>query len=961
MPIKAGQIVIDVTAGTSKFVVDMENAKAKLREFGATGVGEHKAISAAMKTLEGNFTGNKRAADAFLATIPGIGNALKTAFPVVGAIAFAGVLGEVAKKAHDFFKEMKDAPEKAAGQWGTFTQSLHLSNAELELTNAKLEQDIAKLEGKRQNNLVVALEEARVAALNLGSQLDKDIQSMYKLFKEQDAGILGRLFGGADNTELEKLLGGETSYGGINAELRKINEDEDRQLEAVDLKAKNAKEQIKSITDAAIAARRALLDTINKAIQPKLDEAKRLAIPHLETRMGGISGDPTMSQGPINVEVSGSDKQKANAEILAKAQSDANALIQHMNDMSRNAALVSRKEELQTGLENAQLDRPFQDRMKALGVQLDGIKAKLAAIGQPESAQIVAKAFGEAQKAIEEVNRSLEKHHTQLTTDQKAQISHIEQSIASAEVETTWKEHLASTTSTINDRIRSQELLTAAIGRGYEATKRANVETQLMGALGQHYNDSEWMQGHQSEVSGLRDKYGAEYDAKHADVVAGSIQKLKEQAELERSLAQVQSQGAEAVRLVTLAYRLRSMVAEGATREQIQAEIELFNATRANASTEGLDKINQKTAAVKKLTAAVFEGAEAQRKATLENKYAEMAHSGATPAEIAAERALDQAEHQHQITEEAGKTVTAYSDQLQRLNDIEAALQKQKRDHGDTLELEISLRDIENERLRLAVQQELKLKGAKDGLKAFFLEMQEDAKSAAQIIYDSLNSALDKTSDQFAKLLTHQKTDFGKMFQDIGQEMTKESVKSMMQKGLGKLGEKFGIHAPAGKPDGSDPNPFYVVIKGSKGTGTAPGDEGTTPALGGLGNLGGAVKGAFGAIGGFFSKLFGGGGGESVSSSIQFMASGGDVYPGNTYGVAEAGEFEIFQPKGPGTITPAHKLGSTTVNYHVDARGAELGVEGRVEAAIRAAHNSAVEQSVKASAERAKRSPQRSS
>jgi hypothetical protein len=961
MPIKAGQIVIDVTAGTAQFVADMEKAKGKIREFGAAGVGEHKAISAAMKTLEGNFTNNKRAADAFLATIPGIGNALKTAFPVVGAIAFAGVLGEVAKKAHDFFKEMKDAPEKAAGQWGTFTQSLRLSNAELELTNAKLEQDIAKLEGKRQNNLVVALEEARVAALHLGEQIDKDIQSMYKLFKEQDANWVVNIFGGTDNTEVEKLLGGETSYGGINAQLRKINEDEDQQLQAVDLKAKNAKEQIKSITDAAIAARRALLDTINKAIQPKLDEARRLSVPHMEPRNIGSIGYGSMPV-TMNVPIDADKKQQANAEILAKAQSDANAIIQHMNDMSRNAALTTRKEELQTGLENAQLDKPFQERMKALGVQLDGIKAKLAAIGQPESVQIVAKAFGEAQKAIEEVNRSLEKHHTQLTADQKAQIGHIEQSIASAEAEATWKEHLASTTSTINDRIRSQELLTAAIGRGYEATKRANVETQLMGALGQHYNDSEWMQGHQSEVSGLRDKYGAEYDAKHADVVAGSIQKLKEQTELERSLAQVQSQGAEAVRLVTLAYRLRSMVAEGATREQIQAEIELFNATRANASAESLDKINQKTAAVQKLTSAVFEGAEAQRKATLENKYAEMAHNGATPAEIAAERALDQAEHQHQITEEAGKTVTAYADQLQHLNDIEAALQKQKRDHGDTLELEIALRDIENERLRIAVQQELKLKGAKDGLKAFFLEMQEDAKSAAQIIYDSLNSALDKTSDQFAKLLTHQKTDFGKMFQSIGDEMVKSSVKSMMQKGLGKLGEKFGIHAPAGKPDGSDPNPFYVVIKGSKGTGTAPGDDGTTPALGGLGNLGGALKGAFGAIGGFFSKLFsGGGGGESVSSSIQFMAEGGDVYPGNTYGVAEAGEFEIFQPRGPGTITPAHKLGSTTVNYHVDARGAELGVESRVEAAIRAAHNSAVEQSVKASAERAKRSPQRSS
>ena len=50
MPSKAGQIVIDISAGTSKFVVDLEAAKGKLREFGSTGVGEHKAVAAAMKT-----------------------------------------------------------------------------------------------------------------------------------------------------------------------------------------------------------------------------------------------------------------------------------------------------------------------------------------------------------------------------------------------------------------------------------------------------------------------------------------------------------------------------------------------------------------------------------------------------------------------------------------------------------------------------------------------------------------------------------------------------------------------------------------------------------------------------------------------------------------------------------------------------------------------------------------------
>src|SRR5271157_5734698 len=155
MPSKAGQIVIDISAGTSKFVVDLEAAKGKLREFGSTGVGEHKAVSAAMKTLEGNFTNNKRAADAFVSMIPGMGTALKAAFPVIGAVAFAGVLAEVGTKVRDFFKEMEDGPKKIANAFRDIQGPLQLTNDALEITNARLENDIAKLEGKHENTLKV--------------------------------------------------------------------------------------------------------------------------------------------------------------------------------------------------------------------------------------------------------------------------------------------------------------------------------------------------------------------------------------------------------------------------------------------------------------------------------------------------------------------------------------------------------------------------------------------------------------------------------------------------------------------------------------------------------------------------------------------------------------------------------------------------------------------------------------
>jgi hypothetical protein len=50
--------------------------------------------------------------------------------------------------------------------------------------------------------------------------------------------------------------------------------------------------------------------------------------------------------------------------------------------------------------------------------------------------------------------------------------------------------------------------------------------------------------------------------------------------------------------------------------------------------------------------------------------------------------------------------------------------------------------------------------------------------------------------------------------------------------------------------------------------------------------------------------------------------------------------------------------GNTT--YNIDARGAEIGAEHRINRAIEAAHDSAINQGIRASAEHARRTPQRS-
>ena len=56
------------------------------------------------------------------------------------------------------------------------------------------------------------------------------------------------------------------------------------------------------------------------------------------------------------------------------------------------------------------------------------------------------------------------------------------------------------------------------------------------------------------------------------------------------------------------------------------------------------------------------------------------------------------------------------------------------------------------------------------GLADFVNESRESAKTAGHILYDELSSAMDKVSDQFAKLFTGQKTDFKGMARGLAEE-----------------------------------------------------------------------------------------------------------------------------------------------------------------------------------------------
>jgi hypothetical protein len=83
-------------AGASSLAVAQKGAEQlgkSLQKAGAHGVSSMQATSAAIRGID--MSSNIRAAERFLSLIPGIGAALRVAFPLFGAAALVGIVGKI--------------------------------------------------------------------------------------------------------------------------------------------------------------------------------------------------------------------------------------------------------------------------------------------------------------------------------------------------------------------------------------------------------------------------------------------------------------------------------------------------------------------------------------------------------------------------------------------------------------------------------------------------------------------------------------------------------------------------------------------------------------------------------------------------------------------------------------------------------------------------------------------------
>jgi hypothetical protein len=319
-----------------------------------------------------------------------------------------------------------------------------------------------------------------------------------------------------------------------------------------------------------------------------------------------------------------------------------------------------------------------------------------------------------------------------------------------------------------------------------------------------------------------------------------------------------------------------------------------------------------------------------------------------------------------------------YAQQLKTLQQEQAALEAITVTAQNANDIALARKALNDQILHTLAQQALAMGSLRDGVRAFFLDIQANAIKSSQIIYEAMNSTIDRLSGNLANLMSGQKADWASMFKDIGHQMEEQAVKGMLQKGLGALGSKLGINLGSmSRKDGqSADTALYVQLAGAPGPAIPGGKLGP---LGGikLPNLPGmnedwgggsgdgsdgsdmtAASSGFGKVLGFLGKLIGGfGGGE---------AGGGEVSPGSAYLVGERGP-ELYTPGGAGSISSADQtqrllMGGATPSvhyYNIDARGTDpVLTEQRTKSAIIAAHNSAVMTSQRVIAQRDLRTPQ---
>ncbi|MGA8028356.1 MAG: hypothetical protein WB992_14525 [Bryobacteraceae bacterium] len=958
MSVNVGEIRINLTAGTADFEAKFNSVKAQLAaagislnttgksvdgltsrlgQLGSHGVSNVQATSASLRLLEGGLTNNLRAAERFLATTAGFGPILQKAFPVVGGLAFIGVLGQMAEhvaKLKAAFDKLREAPQRITEAFRGINDPLRVTNDELRVTNDRLANDIAKLQGKPQNGLKLALDEARLAADKLGESLHKDLEDLQKVFKEKDnnVGWFGKLTGtaGSDDLQdraktLEKDIGTITDRGS------------DR-IRAASTETEKHNAQLKMAADLQARYRQELQWTGDELQRVQINENRYTmysdALKTGDKQMLGVYNQQGWNQIP---------DQSYRLNTLTGYRRNINEQADFVPLENQKGAQEGQKALLDTALkpEIPLKTDPYSEMVDALKAKVSGVaaelKAALSSVASNPVAAEMAKGFAEASKQVDTLNKRLaETARAELAAQKEA-----------------------------------GRITPAQYAAGLKDIQ-ANPPKATLGQI--------------AGLTGPEDQVAA---------MQALIKTHEELAKRDKDLARDGAELAEGMAKEKSATEAKTR----SIQEQIAATVKLMAAQRAElAGGPAPDERGQTAIKIEEIKSKTdWTDPTAAKEATAEIALLELQGKEKMMLEalkLTKNEQLDQIKDQINLLQLADSEIKKYGGDATAVESALLVLEKQRLEvqdkaidaQGTAMQgMQSFFREMANNTVSAAQEVHDLFKEAFSGFNNEIAKAITGKKPNFAGVFEGLAQ---NTAKWGLSTLEHKGTTMIKAAGD-------KDPNSMM----GRLSKMLGLDKKDGKPDGTQGNAFYVKVlpQGASGSSqqasgapTPGGDVNlTSDDLAGLNSVdsdwdnselaelqnGGAgdstgIGENFGAgnifgdggsqLTGLFQSIFGnisgGGGGGFLSSLLGslfggFRAEGGDVDAGDAYVVGEKGPELWTPPEAGGSITPNGKGagagGGGNVYYSVDARGANAAdVDMRMQRALIAVHGSAVRTSV---------------
>ncbi len=212
---KVASAYVDLVARTEAFKKAMDDATSYAKKWSQSMREESEKSRAGLAMLsEALGVEIPRHLRNIISQLPAVSTAINAAFIATPILLAGKVIFETGEKILEFVKKNEEAAKKNAAAWSAQTDELAKSNAELDVSNDKLQNTLNKLEGKPQNNLKLALDEAKLSAISLAQELEKAIEKDKELLESQDS-TSGRFFG---------KVGTEAAQGGLEEYQKKIQD-----------------------------------------------------------------------------------------------------------------------------------------------------------------------------------------------------------------------------------------------------------------------------------------------------------------------------------------------------------------------------------------------------------------------------------------------------------------------------------------------------------------------------------------------------------------------------------------------------------------------------------------------------------------------------------------------------------------------------------------------------------------